>query len=97
MKPLVPYKWGYQHPITLEMGHAIRLPPAKPRDWCNCNAILFLCQCEKREAASIGDEREAERLSNEIASTVYAHETGRCRFEYDPDEQPIGVTDDGLG
>jgi len=68
----------------------------QPRNWCNCNAIIFLRRCEKREAATRGDEREEERLLNVIGSTTYAHETGRCRTEYDPDEQTIGVTDDGL-
>lgn len=52
----------------------------KPRNWCNC----------KLEASARGDEQEEMRLLNKIASVRYAHETGRCRFEYDPDEQPIG-------
>ena len=64
-----------------------------PRNWCNCNAILFLDRCDKREAAERGDEQEEARLSNKIAGTMYAHETGRCHFEYDPDEEPIGVED----
>lgn len=61
-----------------------------PRPWCNCMVTIRRLRDEQRLAKENGDERHEARVSSEIGNIDYAHTTGRCRFEYDPEESPIG-------